>query len=196
MFFQTFLVVVWRHNCYSGDEAVSEEECQSDGDEHKSDSGTSVGGALYSIQRAKMCPLGDKCTWETQQGSSSISTDEMVQTDGNTPQASRSPLSQNVHDTDHTSSDPIFTLSALTASTDVLLAVPAKSTSNLVGSSGKKSSLLLQDAQVSSFGQKWKIRNMAEVSVCMCMHGDLAASMASNILSKVVCCQITGCETK
>ena len=133
---------------------MSEEECQSDGDEHKSDSGTSVGGALYSIQRAKMCPLEDKCTWETQQGSSSISTDEMVQTDGNTPQASRSPLSQNVHDTDHTSSDPIFTLSALTASTDVLLAVPAKSTSNLVGSSGKKSSLLLQDAQVSSFGQK------------------------------------------
>src|ERR1700761_1269352 len=42
----------------------------------------SVGDAPDLIQRAKMCPLEDKCTSEMQQRSSRISTDEIVQTNG------------------------------------------------------------------------------------------------------------------
>ena len=136
-----------------------------------------------------MCPLEDERTLETQQGSSRISTDDIAQTNGDTPQDSRSPLSQNVLDANCASSDPIATASASTASTDALLDALAESMGNLVARSGKNSGLL-QDAQVSSFGWKRKIQNMEEVTVCMC--GDLAAPTASD----VVCCRITGCETK
>ena len=136
-----------------------------------------------------MCQLEDERTSETQQGSSRISTDDIAQTNGDAPQDSRSPLSRNVLDADCASSDPIATASASTASTDALLDALAESMGNLVARSGKNSGLL-QDAQVSSFGRKRKIRNMEEVTVCMC--GDLAAPTAGD----VVCCRITGCETK
>jgi hypothetical protein len=62
---------------------------------------------------------------------------------------------------------------------------------------GGASGLLLRDAQMSSFGRKRKIRNMAEVSACLC--GQSAApkvDAGSDIGSDVVSCRIPGCKTK
>jgi hypothetical protein len=83
---------------------------------------------------------------------------------------------------------PAATANAITSTTGASADVPAETMDN--------SGLLLRDAQMSSFGRKRKLHNMANVSVCLC--GELAAPTASNAHSDVVCCQIpaTGCETK
>ena len=62
-----------------------------------------------------------------------------------------------------------------------------------------KAPLLLEGAQMSSFGRKRKLRNMHEVSVCLC--GQLARPTLPSEFESVndtgvVCCKITGCETK
>ncbi|KAH9022634.1 hypothetical protein EDB85DRAFT_1895159 [Lactarius pseudohatsudake] len=55
---------------------------------------------------------------------------------------------------------------------------------------------LLQDAQVSSFGRKRKIWNMAEISACLCGQSAAPRVDAGSVGSNVVCCRIPGCETK
>ncbi|KAH9032479.1 hypothetical protein EDB85DRAFT_2145593 [Lactarius pseudohatsudake] len=56
---------------------------------------------------------------------------------------------------------------------------------------------LLRGAQMSSFGRKRKLRNMQDISVCLC--GNPAAPSAGRMddsPDKVVCCRTAGCETK
>ncbi|KAH8985870.1 hypothetical protein EDB92DRAFT_1818479 [Lactarius akahatsu] len=53
---------------------------------------------------------------------------------------------------------------------------------------------LLRGAEMSSFGRKWKLRNMHDISECLC--GNSAVPLAGNKREDVVCCRITGCETK
>ncbi|KAH9074356.1 hypothetical protein EDB83DRAFT_2312676 [Lactarius deliciosus] len=55
---------------------------------------------------------------------------------------------------------------------------------------------LLQDAQVSSFGRKRKIRNMAEISACLCGQSAAPRVDAGSVGSNVVCCRIPRCKTK
>ncbi|KAI9433400.1 hypothetical protein H4582DRAFT_1819930 [Lactarius indigo] len=54
---------------------------------------------------------------------------------------------------------------------------------------------LLGGAQMSSFGRKRKLRNMCDVSACLC--GNSAAPSAGQAAGgEVVCCRVAGCETK
>ncbi|KAH9003694.1 hypothetical protein EDB86DRAFT_2798425 [Lactarius hatsudake] len=53
---------------------------------------------------------------------------------------------------------------------------------------------LLRGAQMSSFGRKRKLRNMHDISECLC--GKSAAPSAGNRREDVICCRIAGCETK
>ncbi|KAH9002520.1 hypothetical protein EDB84DRAFT_1447727, partial [Lactarius hengduanensis] len=54
---------------------------------------------------------------------------------------------------------------------------------------------LLRGTQMSSFGRKRKLRNMCDVSACLC--GNSAAlSAAQTAGDEVVCCRVVGCETK
>ncbi|KAH8989846.1 hypothetical protein EDB83DRAFT_2480927 [Lactarius deliciosus] len=54
---------------------------------------------------------------------------------------------------------------------------------------------LLRGAQMSSFGRKRKLRNMCDVSACLC--GKSAAPSAVQTTGdEVVCCRVVGCETK
>ncbi|KAH9005732.1 hypothetical protein EDB86DRAFT_2795608 [Lactarius hatsudake] len=61
---------------------------------------------------------------------------------------------------------------------------------------GQDDGSLLRDAQVSSFGRKRKLRNMHDISACLC--GRSAAPSAGRKAddSDSLCCRVAGCETK
>ena len=53
---------------------------------------------------------------------------------------------------------------------------------------------ILGGAQVSSFGRKRKLRDMHDISACLC--GKSAVPSIDNKSAGAVCCRVTGCETK
>ncbi|KAH8987059.1 hypothetical protein EDB92DRAFT_2105138 [Lactarius akahatsu] len=77
---------------------------------------------------------------------------------------------------------------------DVVACPTSGTTKHLTGTEDEGGGLL-RGAQMSSFGRKRKLRNMCDVSACLC--GKSATPSAVQTAGdEVVCCRVVGCETK
>jgi hypothetical protein len=77
--------------------------------------------------------------------------------------------------------------------------MPTRMTTEAPAENEVNRALFLEGAHTPSFGQKHKLCDMQDVSVCLC--GQLARPILGAMDpakgdTKVVCCKITGCKTK
>jgi hypothetical protein len=80
-------------------------------------------------------------------------------------------------------------------STDVVAQVAACLATEGPGVEMEDNGGLLRGAHMSSFGRKRRLRDMHDISACLC--GNSAAPSANkNSAADLVCCRIAGCETK